>query len=101
MVGDGDCVVGDSVVGDSVVGDSVVGDSVVGVAVVSAAVINVPLQEPGARNVKIAFNFSTQAVVKMSASLQYHCAFSLQSSRRVCNMEANDIDKCKIGKVID
>ena len=56
--------------------DSVVGKSVVGVAVVSAAVINVPLQEPGARNVKVAFYFSTQAVMRKSASLQYHCAFS-------------------------
>ena len=79
VVGDGDCVVGDSVVGDSVVGDSVVGDSVVGVAVVSAAVINAPLQEPGARNVKVAFYFNAQAVVRKSASLQYHCTFSLHA----------------------
>ena len=66
MVGDGDCVVV----------DSVLEDSVVGVAVVSAAVINVPLQEPGARNVKVAFYFNALAVMRKSASLQYHCAFS-------------------------
>ena len=63
--------------GDCVVGDSVVGDSVVGVAIVSAAVINA--QEPGARNVKVAFHFNAQAVVRKSASLQYHCAFSLHA----------------------
>lgn len=69
MVGDRDCVVG----------DSGVGDSVVGVAVVSAAVINAPLQELGPRNVKVAFHFNSQAVVRKSVGLQYHCAFSLHA----------------------
>ena len=51
----------------------------VGVAVVSAGVINAPLQKLGPRNVKVAFHFNSQAVVRKSVGLQYHCAFSLHA----------------------